>query len=329
VVQDGTVVTAASGEVSGRDLSTGSIRWSYRRELPLCTVAAALHQVVAVYQRGPNCREVSTLHWADGGRGPQRTGPVEAPTRLAAEGDLVAATGQRYLEVWRTDLVRTLAYGRLPTPAQPGRQPRPDCAYGSVALGPGRLAAVERCPQEPSPRLTVQRSHPKESDQPEVDFSTLLPAKQASVVAVSADRVAVALADPPRLLVLDAKGNAEAEHPLAVPEADLRGDPSGGLAMITETPTGVYWFTGSATVALDPGDLRPRWIRPGSLGTGSVFAGRLLLPIPGALAVLDAGTGQQLAALPVDRGDYRGPVGTATSGDVLLEQRGATVVALR
>jgi hypothetical protein len=31
----------------------------------------------------------------------------------------------------------------------------------------------------------------------------------------------------------------------------------------------------------------------------------------------------------VDRGGYRGPVGTASSGGVVLEQRGDTLVALR
>jgi len=50
--------------------------------------------------------------------------------------------------------------------------------------------------------------------------------------------------------------------------------------------------------------------------------------VPGALAVLDTTTGQQVGALPVDRGDYRSPVGTASSGGVVLEQRGGTLVAL-
>ncbi|MGH3826414.1 MAG: PQQ-binding-like beta-propeller repeat protein, partial [Pseudonocardiaceae bacterium] len=72
-----------------------------------------------------------------------------------------------------------------------------------------------------------------------------------------------------------------------------------------------------------------RWTRPGSLGAGTVVDGALLLPVPGALAVLDAATGQQLGALPVDRGGYRGPVSTASSGAVVLEQRGNTLVALR
>ncbi|MFN2536189.1 MAG: hypothetical protein ABR528_13220 [Pseudonocardiaceae bacterium] len=332
LVQGGTVVTGSVGTVAGRDLRTGSVRWSYRRERPLCTVAAAFHDVIAVYQRGKNCGEVTALDWTSGRRGPQRTGPVEVPTRLAAEGNQVAASGQHYLEVWRSDLVRTLAYGRLPTPAQPATQPRPDCLHGSMAVGSGggsrgRLAVVERCPGERA-RLTVQRSDPKEPDQPEVIFSVLLPGQQARVVALSGDRVAAALPDPARMVVLDGQGKTVAEHPLEVPDADLQGDPAGGVVDVTQTATELYWFSGSATVALDVADLRPRWTRRGSLGPGSEVARRLLLPVPGALAVLDTTTGEQIGALAVDRGGYRGPVDTASSGGVVLEQRGDTLVAL-
>lgn len=333
LVADGTAVTGAAGVVAGRDLHSGAVRWSYRRDRPLCTVAAAFHQVVAVYQRSETCGEVTTLGWVDGRRGPQRTGPVETPTQLVSAGNQVAATGRRYLEVWRSDLVRTLVYGRLPTPVQPATQPRPDCVHHSMALSNGKqaggkLAVVEECPGE-SVRLTVQRADPKEPDHPEVIFSTLLSGQQAQVIALSGERAAVALPGPARLAVLDGQGKEVAEYPLAVPDAELRGNPPGGLADVTQTPTEIYWFTGSATVALDTGDLRPRWTRPGSLGTGSEVAGRLLLPVPGALAVLDTTTGKQLGALPVDRGRYRGPVGTASSGGVVVEQRGDTLVALR
>ncbi|MGH3828139.1 MAG: Rv3212 family protein, partial [Pseudonocardiaceae bacterium] len=230
LVQGGTVVTGAAGMVAGRDLRSGAVRWSYRRDRALCTVAAAFYQVLAVYQRGETCGEVTALDWGDGRRGPQRTGPVQAPTHLVAAGDQVAASGRYYLEVWRSDLVRTLAYGRLPTPAQPATQPRPDCAHGSIALGAGtlgagtlgagtlgagtlgagtlgdgELAVVEQCPGE-RVRLTLQRADPHDPDQPEVTFSTLLPGRQARVVAVSGQRVAVALPDPARLAVLDEQG---------------------------------------------------------------------------------------------------------------------------
>jgi hypothetical protein len=333
LVQGGTVVTGTDGTVTGRDLRTGLVRWSYQRDRPLCTVAAAFRLAIAVYSRGKTCSEVTALDWASGRRGPQRTGPVEAPTRLAAAGNQVAASGQHYLEVWRSDLVRTLTYGRLPTPAQPATQPRPGCLHGSMAVSPGRgsggrLAVVEHCAGERA-RLTVQRSDPKEPDQPEVIFSILLPGWQARVVALSDDRVAAALPNPARLVVLDGQGKTVAEYPLTVPDTDLRGDPSGGVVDVTKTSTGLSWFTGSATVALGADDLQPQWTRSGSLGPGSEVAGRLLLPVPGALAILDTATGAQIGALPVDRGGYRGPIDTASSGAVILEQRGAALVALR
>src|SRR5581483_2309230 len=332
LVQGGTVVTGTEGTVTGRDVRTGSIRWSYQRDRPLCTVAAAFRRAIAVYLRGNTCSEVTALNRTSGRRGPQRTGPVEAPTRLAAAGNQVAASGQHYLEVWRSDPVRTLAYGRLPTPAQPATQPRPDCVHGSMAVSPGsgsggQLAVVEHCAGERA-RLTVQRSDPKEPDQPEVIFSVLLPGQQARVVALSDDRVAAALPNPARLVVLDGQGKTVAEYPLTVPDTDLLGDPPGGVVDVTKTSTRLYWFTGSATVALDAGDLRPQWMRSGSLGPGCEVAGRLLLPVPGALAVLDTATGEQIGALPVDRASYRGTIDTASSGAVILEQRGPTLVAL-
>jgi hypothetical protein len=130
-------------------------------------------------------------------------------------------------------------------------------------------------------------------------------------------------------VVLDGQGKTVAEYPLTVPDTDLRGDPSGGVVDVTKTSTGLSWFTGSATVALGADDLQPQWTRSGSLGPGSEVAGRLLLPVPGALAILDTATGAQIGALPVDRGGYRGPIDTASSGAVILEQRGAALVALR
>ncbi len=325
VVQDGTVVTGDGGTVNGRAPATGEVRWSFRRDLPLCTVGAGAGAVLAVYRDGGYCSEVTALDPADGSRGPQRTGPLRAPTRLlTAGGNLVVATGQRYLEVWRSDLVRTLQYGALPTPVQPGAQPRAGCSYGSVAVAGGLLGVIERCPGERADRLTVQHADPADADQPEVEFSTLLPGNGAVLVALTSERSAVALPDPPRLVVLDETGERVAEHPLpAVPATD----PPGGVAATTSGNGVTYWFTGSSTVALGP-QLRPLWSVPGTLGPGTLLAGRLLVPVPDGLAVIDVATGKRLRLLPVDRGGYTGPVALASAGGIVLEQRGDTLVAM-
>jgi hypothetical protein len=67
----------------------------------------------------------------------------------------------------------------------------------------------------------------------------------------------------------------------------------------------------------------------GTLGSGVLYAGRLLVPTDGRLAVLEANTGQRLGETPVDRGSYHGPVQLSAAGPVVLEQRGSTLVALR
>ncbi|MDQ3989488.1 MAG: hypothetical protein M3291_09900, partial [Actinomycetota bacterium] len=147
--------------------------------------------------------------------------------------------------------------------------------------------------------------------------------------AMTNDRVAVALPGPPRLVVLDDAGRSIAEHPLDVPAADLRAGPPGGVAAVSPGAGMSYWFTGSATVALEGTNLRPLWRVPGTLGPGTLLAGRLLVPVPAGLAVLDATSGERLDLFPVDRGTWTGPVRTDTVGDVVLEQRGDILVALR
>lgn len=323
------VVTGDGGDVAGRDPLTGAVHWLYSRDLPLCTVGSGFEDALAVYRKGEWCSEVTALDPATGARGPQRNSEARPGTRLLAAGGLVAATGHDYLEVWRSDLVTTLEYGALPTPAQPGRQPHTGCRYGSVAVAPGRVGMLERCPGEGSDRLTVLRSEGADADRPEQVFSTLLGVSGGQLVAISESREAVLLPGPPRLELLDGDGSHPVTSALPLPPSDAPVDPPSQASPVTVTPAGLYWWTGSSTVALDPADLHLRWTVAGTLGPGAPFVGRVLLPVPAGLAVVDPDSGTRLGLLSTDRGGYRGPVGVATLGPVVLEQRGATLVALR
>jgi hypothetical protein len=51
--------------------------------------------------------------------------------------------------------------------------------------------------------------------------------------------------------------------------------------------------------------------------------------VPGGVVEVNPVDGHVLRTVPVNRGDYHGPVTLAALGPVLLEQRGPTVVALR
>ena len=323
------VLTGDDSSVVGRDPLTGQQRWIYQRNLPLCTVGAGWGRAIAVYRNGQYCSEVTSLQADTGARGPQRNSDVPVDSRLLFDGYLVTATGANHLETWRSDLVKTLEYGQLRAEIQPGTQPRPDCLHASVAVIEGRLGVLERCPGEAGDRLTVLLPDGTEEDHPEEAMSTVLPTTGARLIALSGDREAVLLANPTRLSVRGADGSEVASYPLNLPPGDLAGDPPGAVVPTAEIPGAVLWWTGSSTVALDSDDLHPLWTVPGALGPGALMAGAPVLPVPGGLVEVNPVDGHVLRNVPVNRGDYQGPVTLAALGPVLLEQRGSTVVALR
>jgi hypothetical protein len=328
VVVGPAVVTGDDSTVVGRDPMTGAQRWSYRRNIPLCTVSSGWDLAIAVYRNGAYCSEVTSLQPGTGVRGPQRNSDVPPDTRLLDDGNLVTATGSNHLETWRSDLVKTMEYGTLRAAVQPDTQPRPDCLHTSVAAISGRLGVLERCPGEAGDRLTVLQPDGSETDHPREESSTGLPSTGARLIALTADRSAVLLPNPTRLSIRGLDGTEIASYPLDLPASDLAGDPPGELVPTTIIPGVVLWWTGSRTIALSADELRPLWTVADALGPGTLMADKPVLPTPAGLAVINPSDGAVARTIPVDRGEYRGPVILATIGPVLLEQRGPTVVAL-
>lgn len=326
------VVTGDGGEVTGRDPLTGAVRWRYSRDLPLCTITAAWEKALAVYHKDTNCSEITALDPASGQRGAQRNGDAELGTRLLNEGSHVVTTGKTYFEVYRRDdLVRAMEYGQLRAVVNPNKQPRTGCEYGTFAVATGKVAVIERCYRDdPGDRLTVLKPNPEKSDSPEITSTTVLGGKGARVVAVTVNRVAVALPNPSRLVVFDTEtGTQVGEYPLDLPDSDLADEPADHVVPIMTSTANIYWFTGSRTVALSLAELSPQWTQKDAIGPGTTLAGRVLVPVKDALKVLDQTTGAEVGTIPVNRAGYTGPVQLSTVGPVVLEQRGPTVVALR
>lgn len=325
-----TVVAGNGGEVTGRDPLTGDVRWSYRRDLPLCVVSTGWGRAMALYSKGTNCSELTSLDGVTGERRAQRNGDAEPGTALLNEGSHLITTGEKFFEVYRRDdLVRSLEYGRLRAIVNPNKQPRVGCTFGSVTVTSGRFAIIERCPDDSSDRVTVQKPNPDKHEEPKVFSSVLTGGKDAQVVAVTEKHVAVALPNPSRLVVFDAEtGSQISEVPIDVPTADLV-DPPHHVTRSFTTATNVFWFTGSKTVALSQETLTPMWTADGTLGAGTTLAGRALIPVREGLRVYEQTTGQLVGTIRVNRDGYTGPVQLATAGPVVLEQRGETLVALR
>lgn len=362
------VVTGSGGEVVGRDPASGKVRWRYGRDLPLCTLTAAWSMAVAVYETSGNylpagdprvsggCSEVTALDPATGKRGKQpkpgeerdkpdggqRNSDAELDTRLLFDGSYVTTTGDRLLTTWRSDLVQTMEYGRVPALVNPEKQPRTGCEYHTVTVVQGRIAVIEDCPDDAGDRLTVYRATGNnDSEKPEVVASVGV-AEGSRVVAMTdqcrlnpddeeevQQCTAVVQPDPAQLLVLDEKGKQVAGYPLSLGPGDLAEQPADHVLPTTRTPIAVYWFTGSRTIALSAADLSPLWTVEGTRGPGTMFAGQMLVPVTDGLRVLRPATGQPVGTLPVDRGDWTGPVTMSTLGPMVYEQRGDTLVAMR
>jgi outer membrane protein assembly factor BamB len=338
VVAGPAVVTGDETSVTGHDAETGNVAWTYRRDVTLCALGSAFPgaddgdgHVLALYEsRTGWCSELTALHPASGRRADASNPDMQPGVQMVANGSYVTATGNDYLEVWRSDLVRTLEYGNVPTPVQPGKQPRPTCTYGSTAAGTNRIGVIERCPEADTDRLTVLTPDgPKGADTPDVQFSVELPAAGAVLVALADDRVAVALPNPARLVIYDRAGLQVSQFPLDLPDSALTTAPAGAPADVTSDGAKMYWSAGGTTVALDATQLTPLWTLHGTLGPPVLYGTGLLAPVQGGLADLDPTRGTILRTLPVERAEPTAPVRLAAAGEILLEQRAGDLVALR
>ncbi|WP_040791733.1 Rv3212 family protein [Nocardia paucivorans] len=333
LTSEGVVVTADGGTVTGRDPGTGAQVWRYRRDLPLCGVESQFGMVIAVYRDDRGCSQTTMLSGQDGRRRTARSSHMDDTIRLSTDGTYVLALGPRRLEMWRSDLVRTLEYGYVDARVNPKTQPRQGCSLISAASSPSRLAVLERCPNEPANRLTVLDPAPEDNTVPE-EFGTHVleepdaDSPDARVLAVSDTRIVLYLPgvegpkpQAPRLKVLDATGNSLVVHELSAPLT--------ASATTTRIGSGYFVFTGNSVIALHAGTFDPMWTAPHALGGPALMAGRLLVPVPDAIAALDPSTGAVTTRIPVSRKDHDGsPISIGVLGTTIFEQRGGELVAL-
>lgn len=119
----GVVVTGDGGTVTGRALDSGAELWRYGRDMPLCGVVEDWRTAVAVYRDQRGCSQVTQLVPDSGMRGAQRSSDADDAVTLTAADTHVISRGDTRLELWRSDLVRTLEYGRVDAPSCRGRNP--------------------------------------------------------------------------------------------------------------------------------------------------------------------------------------------------------------
>ncbi|MFI5777743.1 PQQ-binding-like beta-propeller repeat protein [Nocardia sp. NPDC051570] len=330
LVGGGLAVTGDDGTVTGRDPVTGAQVWKYQRDIPLCGVESQLGTVIATYRDQRGCSQTTLLAADTGLRRGARSSYMDRQVRLSADGTYVLALGPDRMELWRPDLVRTLEYGHVDAPVTHGAQPRRGCTLLSAASNTSRVAVVERCPDDAADRLTVMNPSPKDNTMPEEYGSHVLTdpgavSEKARVIAVADSRIAVYLPGTdtaaPELAVYDQAANAVAVHRLTAPLTDT--------TTTTRLGSTFFVFTGNSLIALNASTLDPVWTAPDSLGSPTMMAGRLLMPTPAGLAVLDPMTGAAIGRIPLQRTDYHNePISLAAVGPAVLEQRGGQLYGL-
>jgi hypothetical protein len=329
VVVSGTLATTGGRRVDGRDPGTGQSRWSYARDTDLCGLSWLYHYAVAVYKDDRGCGQVSTLDGATGRRGATRSGYADPRVRLSSDGTTVLSLGDTRLELWRSDMVRTLAYGETDARVKPSaRGLHSGCRLSSAAASSSAVSVLESCGPQADPRLVLLRPG-KEDDEPQqhvVAEPGIGVDSGARVLTVWENNTAVYLPSPqPRVDVVDDTGTTVA--------STLLPKPPSSSAAVSQTGNLVTWWTGDSLMVFEASSLTLRYtIAAGEttapLGPGVMMAGRLLVPVTGAIGVYDPLSGANERYIPVNRAPSDAPVVPAVSGPRVFEQRGDTVVAL-
>lgn len=335
VVVDGSVVTTDDRTVTVRDATSGEETWHYTRDRDLCGATAGWSRVVAVYRGPAGCGEVTSFSVGSGRYVDTRSGPgpdAVSHTGLFRSLDHVGLLSDNRVELWRSDLVRTVEAGDTGVLVNPGTQPTAGCSYVGALTRKSLLATTMDCPGEEERLVSLQKADPEEAGAPEVHHDFRVPAgaqlvavaQQAALVYIPGDGAAQA-----GYQVLRTDGSYD-EYPADGDPADLdRFTTDNGLFLpdTADLPHHMTWFDGDQVTGFGPDDLDPRFHVP-ALGTGADMADRLLVPVTDGIAVVNWDDGHVERTVPVDRGDWTGPVSLRVQGSTVVEQRGDELVGL-
>lgn len=282
VIVDGLVVTYADRTVTASD-PAGETVWTYRRDLDLCSLGAAWGRVVTTWRAANGCGDVISLD-ADSGQYTATRSSISPDEVVAvASNDRIGTVGAERLELWRSDLVRTVEYGEVEGVQEPHLQPHPDCRITSALTRTEHLAVTEVCPDGQGTWLRFQETTPEESRSPEILADVELSGPGARLVAVS--QAAAAVFDDGELVTYLADGREAGR--VAVPAASGDGDGTLPFAPVTaDLPHHVSFFDGERLYLLGPDDLEVRQVVEDAAGTGVAVGGRLLAPTSEGLSLI-------------------------------------------
>ena len=330
---NGLVISTNQGDdsttIQALDASNGAVVWTYTRDVPLCSLSKAWGTIVADFRTGVGCGDVVSINSASGTYHSTRSSLASTDVVPISSNDRVGIVSQERVELWRSDLVRTVEYGDVPAKAEPAQQPHEECEISSALTRQELLAVVEACPGEDNTYeyVRLQKTTPEESRKPEISSDIALPGTGNEIVAIGESAVALYSPERSSIMTYNTKGQMTHEH--AVSESPLVHDHKGVFgAQVADLPHNMTWFDGKRLYLFLPSTMTVSQEFDDAIGTGIALSEQLIYPTESGLNVADWDTGKVIRKIPVDRNGYSGPVSLGFTGNTIIEKRGNELVGL-
>lgn len=332
--------------VQAINIADGSPRWHYRRDIALCALSTSHERVLATFDGPAGCGETVSLEPDTGAYAATRRSTVThdddaGPAAAIRSNSYAGIYTNKFLELWRSDLVRVVEYGQVPANNEPGFQPNAECGIVSALTRLEFLAVLNDC--SGSARLVLQSAKPEKSREPEVAATVELGPLSHDLALVAIAEDAVALRHNDTLTVYRGDGtrlDSYALPPVAPSALAALGELSlgGKNQQITDLPHHMAWFSERGLLGLRPTNLDVGFHVADAVGTPAAWGRHLFIPLDGAVAVWDGDAVVEIGTLELPRGAaapasagspaaQSTPVHLATAGNVLLVERGNRVEA--
>ncbi|MCS4491521.1 hypothetical protein [Corynebacterium sp. ES2715-CONJ3] len=306
--------------ISASDPDTGEEIWSYSRDLPLCAVTEAWDDIVAIYRNGAGCGDVVSLKAATGTYSSTRSSSAPMDVSALVSNDRVGYISPARIDLWRSDLVRTIEYGLDPTPHEPELQPHPGCTIISAQTRVKKLALIEQC--EDRIWLRILSTEPEESRSPQVDAEYELTGTNPAVVGITEETAAVYIEQPePHYLrfTLEAKLVAD-----SVIDPIQQTGPGPTTAVISnDLQHHIAWFDGRRLYILHPLTLDIDYVVDDASGLPADLGSYILYPTAEGFAAVESADGNPVRKIQIAGGVGSSPGALGVAGrSIVLKSRG-------
>ncbi|WP_350354616.1 Rv3212 family protein [Corynebacterium aquatimens] len=180
------IITYSDGTITGTT-PEGETAWTYTRANELCALNQAWGKVVAAYRDNAGCGDVVAINARTGKYANTRSAIAPDEVTGIHSNDRVGTVGASRIELWRSDMVRTVEYGKVEAPQEPDMQPN-QCQITSALTRTELLANTEVC--DDGAYLRFQNVTPEDSRKPEM-YGSVAIAEDAYLVAISQDAAAI------------------------------------------------------------------------------------------------------------------------------------------